>query len=59
MKKIVLTTALLAGVLAQAGGFRVSFQGVKQLAMATLVLMQKMRVLPSLILQECLLSQLN
>ena len=34
MKKIVLTTALLAGVLAQAGGFRVSLQGVKQLAMA-------------------------
>lgn len=34
MKKIVLTTALLAGILAQAGGFRVSLQGVKQLAMA-------------------------
>ena len=34
MKKIILTTALLAGVLAQAGGFRVSLQGVKQLAMA-------------------------
>ena len=34
MKKIVLTTALLAGVLAQAGGFRVALQGVKQLAMA-------------------------
>ncbi|MGA9212329.1 OmpP1/FadL family transporter [Kaistella sp.] len=34
MKKIVLTTALLAGVLAHAGGFRVSLQGVKQLAMA-------------------------
>ena len=34
MKKIVLTTVLLAGVLAQAGGFRVSLQGVKQLAMA-------------------------
>ncbi len=34
MKKIILTTALLAGFLAQAGGFRVSLQGVKQLAMA-------------------------
>ena len=34
MKKIILTTALLAGILAQAGGFRVSLQGVKQLAMA-------------------------
>ena len=34
MKKIVLTTALLAGILAQAGGYRVSLQGVKQLAMA-------------------------
>ena len=34
MKKIVLTTVLLAGVLAHAGGFRVSLQGVKQLAMA-------------------------
>lgn len=34
MKKIVVTTALLAGVLAHAGGFRVSLQGVKQLAMA-------------------------
>lgn len=34
MKKIVLTTALLAGTLAYAGGFRVSLQGVKQLAMA-------------------------
>ena len=34
MKKIVVTTALLAGVLAYAGGFRVSLQGVKQLAMA-------------------------
>ncbi len=34
MKKIVVTTALLAGILAQAGGFRVSLQGVKQLAMA-------------------------
>jgi long-chain fatty acid transport protein len=34
MKKLVVSTALLAGVLAQAGGFRVSLQGVKQLAMA-------------------------
>lgn len=34
MKKIVLSAALLAGVLAQAGGFRVALQGVKQLAMA-------------------------
>lgn len=34
MKKIVVTTALLAGVLSYAGGFRVSLQGVKQLAMA-------------------------
>lgn len=34
MKKIVVTTALLAGALAYAGGFRVSLQGVKQLAMA-------------------------
>lgn len=34
MKKIVVTTALLAGILAQAGGFRVALQGVKQLAMA-------------------------
>lgn len=34
MKKIVVTTALLAGTLAYAGGFRVSLQGVKQLAMA-------------------------
>jgi len=34
MKKIVVTTALLAGIFAQAGGFRVSLQGVKQLAMA-------------------------
>ena len=32
MKKIVVTTALLAGILAQAGGFRVALQGVKQLA---------------------------
>ncbi len=34
MKKIVVTTALLAGALVYAGGFRVSLQGVKQLAMA-------------------------
>ncbi|MCJ8154786.1 outer membrane protein transport protein [Chryseobacterium sp. SSA4.19] len=34
MKKIVVSTALLAGVLSYAGGFRVSLQGVKQLAMA-------------------------
>ena len=34
MKKLVVTTALLAGVLSYAGGFRVSLQGVKQLAMA-------------------------
>ena len=34
MKKIILTTALLAGILAHAGGVRVSLQGVKQLAMA-------------------------
>lgn len=34
MKKIVVTAAILAGVVAQAGGFRVSLQGVKQLAMA-------------------------
>ncbi|MDR2234623.1 MAG: outer membrane protein transport protein [Chryseobacterium sp.] len=34
MKKILVSTALLAGVLAYAGGFRVSLQGVKQLAMA-------------------------
>lgn len=34
MKKIIVSTALLAGVLTQAGGFRVSLQGVKQLAMA-------------------------
>lgn len=34
MKKIVMSIALLAGVLASAGGFRVSLQGVKQLAMA-------------------------
>lgn len=34
MKKILITTALLAGVFSYAGGFRVSLQGVKQLAMA-------------------------
>lgn len=34
MKKIVVTAALLSGVLSYAGGFRVSLQGVKQLAMA-------------------------
>ncbi|MCW3160557.1 OmpP1/FadL family transporter [Chryseobacterium oryctis] len=34
MKKILLSTALLAGVLSYAGGFRVSLQGVRQLAMA-------------------------
>ncbi len=34
MKRILITTALLAGVLTYAGGFRVSLQGVKQLAMA-------------------------
>lgn len=34
MKKILMSTALLAGVLSYAGGFRVSLQGVKQLAMA-------------------------
>ncbi|SEM75247.1 long-chain fatty acid transport protein [Chryseobacterium taichungense] len=34
MKKILVSTALLAGVLSYAGGFRVSLQGVKQLAMA-------------------------
>lgn len=34
MKKIVLSTALMAASLAYAGGFRVSLQGVKQLAMA-------------------------
>lgn len=34
MKKIVVTIALTAGVLSYAGGFRVSLQGVKQLAMA-------------------------
>ncbi|WP_419869198.1 OmpP1/FadL family transporter [Chryseobacterium sp. CT-SW4] len=34
MKKILISTTLLAGVLSYAGGFRVSLQGVKQLAMA-------------------------
>lgn len=34
MKKILITTALLTGVMSFAGGFRVSLQGVKQLAMA-------------------------
>lgn len=34
MKKILISTALFAGVLSYAGGFRVSLQGVKQLAMA-------------------------
>lgn len=34
MKKILISSALLAGVLSYAGGFRVSLQGVKQLAMA-------------------------
>ena len=34
MKRILITTALLAGIMTYAGGFRVSFQGVKQLAMA-------------------------
>lgn len=34
MKKLLLSTALLAGVTAYAGGFRVSLQGVRQLAMA-------------------------
>lgn len=34
MKKIVLSVALLAGSLAYAGGFRVSLQGVRQLAQA-------------------------
>ncbi len=34
MKKIVVSTALLAASLVYAGGFRVSLQGVKQLAMA-------------------------
>jgi long-chain fatty acid transport protein len=34
MKKILVSTALLAGVLSYAGGFRVSLARVKQLAMA-------------------------
>ncbi len=34
MKKLLISTALLAGVFSYAGGFRVSLQGVKQLAMA-------------------------
>jgi long-chain fatty acid transport protein len=34
MKKLVVSAALLAGVVMHAGGFRVSLQGVKQLAMA-------------------------
>ena len=34
MKKLLFSTALLSGVLAYAGGFRVSLQGVRQLAMA-------------------------
>ena len=34
MRKILLPITLLAGTLAYAGGFRVSLQGVKQLAMA-------------------------
>lgn len=34
MKRILITSALLAGVMTYAGGFRVSLQGVKQLAMA-------------------------
>ncbi len=34
MKKLLISTSLLAGVLAYAGGFRVSLQGVRQLAMA-------------------------
>ena len=34
MKKVLISTALLAGVLTYAGAFRVSLQGVKQLAMA-------------------------
>jgi long-chain fatty acid transport protein len=34
MKKVLVSTALLAGVLSYAGGFRVSLQGVRQLAMA-------------------------
>lgn len=34
MKKVLITTTLLAGIMTYAGGFRVSLQGVKQLAMA-------------------------
>ncbi len=34
MKRILITTALLTGMMTYAGGFRVSLQGVKQLAMA-------------------------
>lgn len=34
MRRILMTMALTAGVMAYAGGFRVSLQGVKQLAMA-------------------------
>lgn len=34
MRKIFISTALLAGAMVYAGGFRVSLQGVKQLAMA-------------------------
>lgn len=34
MKKIIVSMALLAGAMVYAGGFRVSLQGVKQLAMA-------------------------
>lgn len=34
MKKLFITTALLSGMMAFAGGFRVSLQGVRQLAMA-------------------------
>ena len=34
MKKLLITTSLLTGMMVFAGGFRVSLQGVKQLAMA-------------------------
>lgn len=34
MKKLLITTSFFAGIMAYAGGFRVSLQGVKQLAMA-------------------------
>ena len=34
MRKLIITTSLLAGMVVYAGGFRVSLQGVKQLAMA-------------------------